>query len=275
MYGGRRRRIEVLEWALIDGAREGFMPDQAHGPRQREVLSNPRGVAARVAEAFREAAQRGVEARDHFHVALAGGSTPRLAYSLMGDLQQIPWDRVQLFVGDERAVPLNHDDSNYRMIRETLLAKVEDLVGHVHPINPHHESLDRVSAQYQETLGDILGPGCVFDLLMLGLGEDGSTASLFPGRPEATAEDRYVVPVAASAQNRARVSVSAAAIKAAREVWVIATGSHKADVVRQLLEDDPDPREMPAAHILGCRGEVRFFLDQAAASKLRPEQVAS
>ncbi len=243
---------------------------QVTGGRRREIQADPEAVARLVAERFREAAIEACRERDHFYVALSGGSTPRRAYTLLRSMPGIPWHQVRLFVGDERAVPLNHEQSNYRMIRETLLAEVEDLVGRVHPIDPRQGSLEQVSSHYQGILKEILGEDCVFDLLLLGMGVDGSTASLYPGRQEAQDYERFVVPVHDAPDGLDRISLSPRTIRAARKVWMIATTTRKTEMVARVMAEDADPRSLPAANVHGCRGEVTWFLDEASAGRLPP-----
>lgn len=241
------------------------------GKREREIRADREQLAARIAERFKKACQEAVDARGRFHVALSGGRTPRRAYELMGELKGVPWGQVELYMGDERSVPLNHEQSNYRMVKESLLFQVEDLVGHVHSINPHEKSLEDVASGYESKLRDYLGPEGVFDLVLVGVGPDGSTASLFPGRREAALDpDRLVVPVTDSPDGLDRVSLSAGALHRAREVWVIATGEPKAEAVRKIIDGGVDPSEMPAAHVRDCPGDVVWFLDEASASGLAP-----
>lgn len=244
------------------------MDEDAVAEIRHEVLRDAAAVAQRVAEAFREAARDAVALRDHFHVGLAGGKTPRGCYTQLNLMKGVPWEHIQLFIGDERAVPLNHELSNYRMVRERLLPDNEALVGRVHHLSTFEKSLEDVVIQYQRLLEEILGKEGIFDLLLLGLRPDGSTAGLLPGRPESRERESLVVAVRNADDGPDRISVGPRAIRTAREIWVIATGREKAEVVRHLLRDAPEPSDCPAAWILRAKGPVRFFLDEASASQL-------
>lgn len=231
----------------------------------RHVLASPDEVALKVAEAFAQAVKDSVAQRDHFFVALSGGETPRRAYSLLSAMKQVPWGRVELFMGDERNGPLNHERSNYRMVRETLLQKVEELVGRLHPINTKEASVEAVSTAYQSHLKDILGPEGVFDLVLLGVGEDGSVASLYPGRPEVQDQERLVVAVHQAPDGFDRISLGPRAILTAREVWVIATGAKKKGALARAGDAKVDLAACPARLLSRCQGRVSWFLDRAAA----------
>lgn len=236
---------------------------------ERQVLRDPAAVAEAVAEAFRQEARQVVDARGKFHVALSGGKTPRLSYAILNAMKGVPWADIQLFMGDERAVPLNDERSNYRMVRENLLPDVEDLVGHVHHLSTFERSHDEVAAKYQALLQEILGDGCIFDLVLLGVRPDGSTAGLLPLRPETREQERFVVAVEDPGDGPNRVSLAPPALLAARKVWVIAAGPTKAEVVGRVLgaTEPPDTDTCPAAWIRQCR-DVTWFLDEAAASRL-------
>jgi 6-phosphogluconolactonase len=244
--------------------------DEQPSKEDRKVLRDPAAVAEAVAEAFRQESRASVDTRGKFHVALSGGKTPRLTYAILNAMKGIPWDDIQLFIGDERAVPLNDERSNYRMVRENLLPDVEELVGHIHHLSTFERSLDEVASKYQGTLQEILGPECIFDLVLLGVRPDGSTAGLLPGRPETREQERFVVAVEDPADGPNRVSLAPPALLAARKIWVIAAGPSKADVVaRTLVEGEAqDTDSFPAAWIRQCR-DVTWFLDEASASGLK------
>lgn len=249
---------------------EGGPMDEQPSRVDRQVLRDSAAVAEAVAEAFRQESRQAVDTRGKFHVALSGGKTPRLTYAILNAMKGIPWDDIQLFMGDERAVPLNDELSNYRMVRENLLPDVEELVGHVHHLSTFERSLEEVAAEYQGQLQETLGPACVFDLVLLGVRPDGSTAGLLPHRPETREQERFVVAVEGAGDGPSRVSLAPPALLAARKIWVIAAGPAKADVVaRTLAEGDaPDTDSFPAAWIRRCR-DVTWFLDEAAASGLK------
>jgi 6-phosphogluconolactonase len=207
-----------------------------------EVLDDP---ASAVAELL--AAASG-------HVVLTGGSSPRRAYELSANGD---WSGKTVWFGDERRVPPDHEWSNYRMADEALLSKLD----------PRPEVLRMEDADaYEALVRDRLGDEPRWDLLLLGLGPDSHTASLFPGKPEVDVTDRLVVgvPEAGMEPQVPRISLTIPAINAARHIVFLVTGESKRDAVRRAFGDDPDPTS-PAAHVRPADGELTVYLDPAAA----------
>jgi 6-phosphogluconolactonase len=188
------------------------------------------------------------------HIALSGGSTPKILYQTL-KAQDLPWEKVELFFGDERVVPLDDERSNFRMVKEALLARVEVKV---HPL---------VEARAYETLlGEKLGPTGAFDLLLLGMGDDGHTASLFPGSPALTESAHWVVEAPGVAPAPLRLTVTPPVIRAAKRILVLVGGASKAAVLKEVLEG-PKGR-YPSQLVLDAPGEVTWLVDRAAASQL-------
>jgi 6-phosphogluconolactonase len=207
-----------------------------------EVLDDP---AAAVAELLSAASG---------HVVLTGGSSPRRAYELAasGD-----WTGKTLWFGDERRVPPDHEWSNYRMADEALLSKLD----------PRPEALRMEDAgAYEALVRERLGDEPRWDLLLLGLGPDSHTASLFPGKPEVDVMDRLVVdvPVAGMDPQVPRITLTLPAINAARHIVFLVTGESKREAVQRAFGDEPDPTS-PAAHVRPTDGELTVYLDRAAA----------
>jgi 6-phosphogluconolactonase len=190
-------------------------------------------------------------------LSLAGGSTPRRAYELLAAEGGVAWDRVDVYFGDERAVRPDDPQSNYRMVREALLDR---LAGgpRVHRMEAEAADLDAAARRYEEQLPDRL------DLLVLGMGPDGHTASLFPGSPALHEARRRVVPVEAPVSPPRRLTITPPVIAAARLVIVIVSGADKAASVARALEDEPDVDAVPAA----LAREGLWLLDRAAAGRL-------
>jgi 6-phosphogluconolactonase len=209
-----------------------------------EVLDDP---AEAVAELL-------VGVADGGHVVLTGGSSPRRAYELAarGD-----WSAATVWFGDERCVPPDHEWSNYRMADEALLSRLDP-----RPEVMRMEDADAYEALVRERLGD--EPH--WDLLLLGLGPDSHTASLFPGKPEVEVEDRLVVGVSEAGMEPyvPRISLTLPAINAARHVVFLVTGESKREAVRRAFGEDPDPTS-PAAHVRPRSGQLTVYLDPAAA----------
>jgi 6-phosphogluconolactonase len=191
-------------------------------------------------------------------LALAGGTTPREVYEAL-TRESLPWEKVHIFFGDERCVPPDHPDSNYRMVKESLLDRVPILPENVH--RPRAEMSDRAGAAraYEEELPDIL------DVMVLGIGEDGHTASLFPSSSVLSEDTRRYVPVTGPKPPPERLTVTPVVIAAASSLIVLAKGEGKAAAVARALEGDWDPTSTPAQ--LARKGY--WVLDTAAAGALR------
>ncbi len=191
-------------------------------------------------------------------LALAGGTTPRAVYETLAGQDSIPWERIEIFFGDERCVPPDDPESNFRMAKEALLDRVGVLPGNVH--RPRAESADRDAAarDYEKELPASL------DVLVLGIGEDGHTASLFPSSAALAEGTRRYVAVMGPKPPPERLTLTPIAIAAARDVVMLAKGRGKAEAVKRALEGDFDPRETPASLVR----HAFWILDEEAASLL-------
>jgi len=211
-------------------------------------------AAARIEAVLADAiADRGSAA-----LALAGGNTPRPVYEQLADLPGIRWDRLQVYFGDERAVPPDDPASNYRMARETLLDRVPVDSVHVHRMLGEAADLDAAARDYDALLPPAL------DLVLLGIGEDGHTASLFPAHAAVRERARRVVPVAGPKPPHHRLTVTPPVLEAARTCLVIAAGSAKATAVARALVGS-EPTERCPARL--ARNGI-WFVDTAAAAAL-------
>ena len=232
-------------------------------------------AAALARAAAEEVARRAGEAaalRGAVAVALAGGSTPKALYRLLGDpagpfRARVPWPAVHAFFGDERAVPPESPDANARMARDALLSHVP--VGSVHRIEGERGAAE-AAARYEDDLfqhfGDVPFP--VFDVVLLGLGADGHTASLFPGSPALEERRRWAVSAPARlAPWVERVTLTLPVLEAARLVLFLVAGADKAGALRRLVRPRAGEEPIPAAR-LRPRGEVIVFADEAAAAEL-------
>ena len=236
------------------------------------VRATPGAAAAAAAEAFEAAARTATSVRGAFHVALAGGSTPAALYRrLAARAGAVDWGRVHVWFGDERAVPWDHPASNYRMAREVLLDHVPIPPGQVHPIRARTACIRQDAAAYAAALRRHLpsGPGGfpMLDLVLLGLGADGHTASLFPGTCILHQRERPVEAVYVPGLRAWRISLTFPTLEAARAVHFLVTGGAKADAVRRTLAPGPDGDLTPAGRLCQAR-PTRWFLDTAAAGAL-------
>jgi 6-phosphogluconolactonase len=231
---------------------------------QAEILKNGEALAARAADVIADK-MRGCAAP--FRLCLAGGSTPRATYSLLAQRNDMPWDCAELFFGDERKVPPDHSDSNYRMVRQSLLAG-----GNVRPRlllpMPTDGTPQACADAYEEILrqqygASILDPEVpLFDLVLLGLGPDGHTASLIPGQPVLQEKTRLVAPVP-QGRDEVRLTLTYPALQSARLTLFLVGGADKADAVRRVRAGDTS---LPAG-ALQPSGEVIWLLDAAAAGE--------
>jgi 6-phosphogluconolactonase len=231
-----------------------------------EVLSDPAALARRVAEWMTREA---LAAPGPFRISLSGGSTPRTLYGLLASddfIGRFPWERVSWYWGDERFVPYDHPDSNYRMTREAMLSKAPVPPENVHPV-PTDGSPEEAALRYERTLqaaygGAALDPArSLFDITLLGLGPDGHTASLLPGAPELDERNRWVAAVS-HGRPEIRITMTYPAIDSSRHVAFLVSGAEKAAVFKTILAGGGD---LPAARVAPA-GELVWFVDRAAAN---------
>ena len=202
---------------------------------------------------------------------LSGGHTPRALYALLGSTYRddVPWSRVHVFWGDERYVPSDDSASNYRMARESLLDQVPIPVQNIHPMPTHLSSPEAAAHEYERTLRAEAGQhGPAFDLMLLGMGEEGHTASLFPGSAALQETTRWVVAVTVPAAPATRLTLTLPAIAAAARIFVLVSGAAKAGALAHVLNPEADPDEYPAAGLRSASGLVTWWVDRAAASGL-------
>ena len=224
--------------------------------------------ARQAAELVAALSERAVRDRGRFAVALSGGSTPRRLHTVLASEEysrRISWPHWHVFWGDERAVRPDHDESNYRMARETLLDHVALNQAHVHRI-PAELDHARAASEYEQTIRQALdGDIPIFDLILLGMGDDGHTASLFPGS-EALQEDKRLVAADWVAHLDAhRITFTLPLINRAAAVAFLVEGAHKSKMVRRVLRPGSGEEPPPASLVQPTGGELHWFLDAAAA----------
>ena len=236
------------------------------------VFEGPRELAHAAAERFAGLAARAVEERGAFSVALAGGTTPRQVYELLAGSEfrdQIRWPDVHVFFGDERAVPPDHADSNYRMAHEALLSHVPVPTENVHRMRGEGDAGSNASL-YEDELrgffGDAEWPR--LDLVMLGMGDDGHTASLFPNTSAPEEQRAWAVANWVEKLDAWRVTLTVPAINGARCVLFTVTGAGKAERLAEILKGERDPTRLPSQLIEPSDGKLEWFVDRAAAASL-------
>jgi len=239
---------------------------------QTEVYDNPQELAWAAALRFAGMAEQCVSERGKFTVALSGGSTPRAMLALLAQkpfADSLPWNSIYFFWGDERCVPPDHADSNYRMAREALLAKVavpQENIFRVHAEDQNHEqAADTYSATIRQFFNSETPQ---FDLIFLGMGADGHTASLFPGTAALQITDRIAAANFVEKLTAWRITLTAQTINHARQVIFLVAGEEKAAVLKEVLEGKRQPETYPSQLIHPVSQSLLWMLDEAAASLL-------
>ncbi len=223
-------------------------------------------------------ANESIVTHGRFTLALAGGSTPKKLYTLLASepyRDQINWALVEIFWSDERCVAPDSEDSNYHLAEEVLLSKVPIPANQIHRMPADATDRDAAALAYTEEIRRVFGTDGIpsFDLLQLGLGPEGHTASLFPHQASLKELRRLVMPVDVPKPPPPRLTFTPPLLNAAAHILFLVTGQDKADAVQAILEGENNPDEYPAQIIRPSRGEVTWMLDAAAASKLRKRYV--
>lgn len=255
-------------------------------PRNSEIriLSDANAVAQTAADEFVKLARDAIQRKGTFMVALSGGSTPKVLYSLLAERTQkhigpeIPWAQIHLFFGDERHVPPDHADSNYRMANEAMISKVPIPAENVHRVHAEDKDAAVAAADYDETLvrvfnlsGDQLPR---FDLILLGMGPDGHTASLFPGTSGVQERSRRVIANWVPKFNTFRVTFTRPVLNNAAEVLLLVCGADKSPALSEVMGSG-DPNSYPVKYVQPNDGKLIWLLDRAAAGRLDSSQATA
>jgi 6-phosphogluconolactonase len=246
------------------------------------VFPDPEAVSQAATAEFSRCAAVATVARERFTVALSGGSTPRRLYQILAEepyRSQMDWKRMEVFWGDERCVPPDDKESNYRMAREALLSKVPIPPDHVHRMEAERPDLDAAARAYQETLARVFGVPPdgelpALDLVLLGMGPDGHTASLFPGTAALQETKRWVVPNYVPRLAAHRLTLTVPVLNHAHQVLFLVAGADKAERLAEVLEGPHEPTRLPS-QLIRPAGQLVWFLDKAAASRLTTSLTAS
>jgi len=229
------------------------------------VLDDPGALARHAANWMTTAA---LDATGPIRISLSGGSTPKALYGLLASDEfrgRFPWSKVSWYWGDERFVPYDHPESNYRMAREAMLSKVPVPAARIHPV-PCEGTPDDAARQYERTLREDYGAAALdparplFEITLLGLGADGHTASLIPGEPVLQERSRWVMAVA-HGRPEVRITMTYPALESSRRVAFLVAGKEKADIVKSIRAG---ASQAPAARLRPI-GELDWFVDRAAA----------
>jgi 6-phosphogluconolactonase len=243
---------------------------------QRDIkIEHSAQAAARTAtQIFKEITTKAIERRGVCHISLAGGTTPRRLYELLAETSttdEVPWSRTEVFFGDERDVPLDDVDSNYHMVQRTLLDNAPVDWSRVHAMRADAEDIDAAAEEYEATIRHLLPPDDEgipqFDLMLLGLGGDGHTASLFPGCEETLNEtEKLVTSCYVPVLGRRRMTITFPVINASRQVLMLITGNDKAEIVKRLFGEGDE--SLPAGRVTPRHGNMTVVLDADAARLL-------
>jgi 6-phosphogluconolactonase len=238
------------------------------------VEKSPLNAAARAAEVFKSIVSEAVSQRGVCYLALSGGTTPRATYSSLAEIaicDEAPWSQVEVFFGDEHDVPQDDVDSNYAMVQRTLLDHAPIDWQRVYPMRADAKDIAAASAEYENiirrTLPDSPTGIPQFDLVMLGMGGDGHTASLFPNSAALEEAHKLVVACHVSVLGRNRMTMTYPLINAARNILFLVTGDDKANVVKRVFREED--QSLPAARVSATHGMVHVVLDTAAARLMK------
>ena len=244
--------------------------------REIVVVESGEAVAWAAAERIVVLARAAATTRGRFAVALSGGSTPRALFAVLAQepfRSAVAWDRIEVFWGDERCVPPTHADSNYRMARETLLDVVPILPERVHRMAGDTADHAAAAAAYEAEIARVLGgtpggPPPAFDVVLLGMGADGHTASLFPHTQALGERQRWVIANHVPELGVDRITLTWPILNRATHVFFLVVGADKAAVLREVLEGPPDLERLPSQGIRPETGRLVWLCDRAAAAAL-------
>jgi len=247
--------------------------------RDVRILADANSIAQTAAAEFLEAAQQAVSEKGSFSVALAGGSTPKALYGLLATnplLQaKVPWSKIQFFFGDERHVPPTDEESNFRMAEEAMLGKAPVDAKQVHRIKGEKRNAAQAAEEYEQDLRASFrlqaGEFPRFDLVLLGMGPEGHTASLFPGTKALKEERRLVVSNWVGKFYTDRITFTPPVLNNAARVIFMVHGEEKAPALKAVLEGPYEPEQLPAQIIQPKQGKVLWLVDPSAASMLVPK----
>ena len=244
--------------------------------REIRILPDGAAIARRAAQEFVQAGASAVRERGSFNVVLSGGSTPKALYRLLVNdpalRSQVPWDKIRLFFGDERHVPPDHPDSNFRMATEAMISKSPLKPEQVTRIKGDYPDADRAALEYEKDLREYFklkdGEYPRFDLVLAGMGNEGHTLSLFPGTKALHADTRIVVRNWVGKLCTERITLTAPAASNAARIIFMVTGADKALALKGVLEGPYEPEQLPAQLLQPKNGKLLWLVDAAAGSML-------
>ena len=226
-----------------------------------EIFANAQQLAQGAAEYFVARSGEAVAQKGLFTVALSGGSTPKLLYEMLVG-EQVPWSKTHFFWSDERHVPPDHPDSNYRMAHEALLSHVPVPEANIHRVHSENPDAAEAASEYEQTLLPL-------DLILLGLGSDGHTASIFPGSEVLHETSRLVAAPWVEKLNTYRITMTLPLLNSGASVLFLVSGADKAQIVKEVIEG---PKKYPAQFVQPTNGQLLWMLDKDAAGYLAADK---
>jgi 6-phosphogluconolactonase len=247
-------------------------------PREVLLLPDPGAITRRAAEEFLKSASEAIAQKDWFTVALAGGSTPKALYAMLSEdpaySARIPWPKLHFFFGDERHVPPDNSESNFHLANQTLFSKGLVKPEQITRIKGEYADTEKAALEYEQALRAYFklkdGEYPRFDLVLLGMGDEGHTLSLFPGTRALHATNRIVVRNWVGKLYTERITLTAPAANQAHRVIFCVTRADKALALKAVLEGPYEPEQLPAQLIQPVNGKLLWLVDQAAGSMLSP-----
>jgi len=236
------------------------------------IAENYEDLCGKVTQEILGLSTQKITANNKFSIVLSGGSTPKGIYQCMASpsfRNKFRWEKIHIFFGDERWVLPDDPRSNYRMVTEALLSKINVPDQNIHFIQTEDCNLQTSALLYEKSISDFFqlkkGEFPAFDLVLLGIGQDGHTASLFPGNPSLLEKDRLAISTSQAGIPEKRITLTLPAINHAQEIFFLISGPDKADIVEKIMENK---NSFPANEIKPIQGKLTWFLDKAAASNI-------
>lgn len=240
-----------------------------------EVVSDPESLAQSTIKVFIADAQKAIKAKDVFYVAISGGNTPKRFFELLGETSQassLPWDKIHMFWVDERYVHPDSQWSNYKLAADTFLTRVVIPEENVHRIPTEDEDFEAAARRYEATIREVFGIGAgkvpEFDLILLGMGSDGHTGSLFPNSYAAFDTEDLACVVYVLDEKLNRITLTHPVLRAACHLVVLVCGHEKSDILRTVLKSEPDEVRYPIHALWPVLDKVTWLVDSAAAKSL-------
>ncbi len=237
-----------------------------------KIFDTKEEIPSQAADLFVTAAHNAIQKRGRFVLALTGGSSPVALYQLLATpayQEKIDWNKVFVFWGDERWVALDDDLSNAKMAFDTLLDKVNIPKSNIFPMYKEGISAENYALDYENSIKSITGDDGQFDLILLGMGDDGHTASLFPGQAVLQEQDKWVAAYYLEPQTMFRISLTAPLINKARQIVVLTFGENKAHALNEVLHGVYNPEKYPSQLIKPVDGELLFLTDKSATTRIK------